>query len=136
MSCLRQCTVRFLRYLLHTTHLQYYAAQAAAQGGAAATTTAEPAAAPAAATATSETPAHDAYYEVFWQYAAYYGEEAARKHYGGWSPPIGTPNPNANAGASATSSAPAPAAPAPAAQVGEAKDSSVRKVSNLPAWSE
>ena len=68
------------------------------------------------------------------------GEEAARKHYGAWSPPVGTPNPNA-AGATATP-APAPTAPAPAqateAQIAQAQaqttDSSVRKVSNLPAW--
>lgn len=63
----------------------YYAAQAAAgQGGggaATATTTSAytaAAAAPAPAAATGQQPAHDAYYEVFWQYAAYYGEDAAR----------------------------------------------------------
>lgn len=117
----------------------YYAAQAAQQGGqaagaAAATTTTTTAAAPAAATSDAQ-PAHDAYYDVFWQYASYYGEEAARKHYGGWSPPVGTPNPNAAAGASAQSAAPTPAAAAPAPATQQtAQDSSVRKVSNLPAW--
>eukprot|EP00986_Skeletonema_menzelii_P020818 scaffold32366_cov154-Skeletonema_menzelii.AAC.4 len=116
----------------------YYAAQAAQQGGqaaGAATATASSAPAPAAAASDSAQPAHDAYYEVFWQYASYYGEEAARKHYGGWSPPVGTPNPNAGAaGAGATqAAAPTPAAPAAAAQQ-TAQDSSVRKVSNLPAW--
>lgn len=36
-----------------------------------------------------------AYYNDFWKYAQYYGEEAARKYYGAWSPPVGTPNPQA-----------------------------------------
>jgi len=119
----------------------YYAAQAAAgQGGAAA-----PAPAPAATTATAPAPApaapgaqpaYNAYYEVFWQYAAYYGEEAARKHYGAWSPPVGTPAPAPAAAAPAAPAAAAPAAPAVAAggAGGEVQDSSVRKVSNLPAW--
>lgn len=122
----------------------YYAAQAAAQGGAAATATATTAAATttAAPAPAGETPAYDAYYDVFWQYASYYGEEAARKHYGAWSPPEGTPNPNlANGGASAAASTAATPSPAPSAatadassQQAEIKDSSVRKVSNLPAW--
>jgi len=30
---------------------------------------------------------HKAYYDQFWQYTAYYGEEAARKYYGFLSPP-------------------------------------------------
>mmetsp|Transcript_8878 Transcript_8878/g.14360 ORF Transcript_8878/g.14360 Transcript_8878/m.14360 type:complete len:249 (+) Transcript_8878:290-1036(+) len=116
----------------------YYAAQAAAgQGGAGAAATAAPtpaaapaAAAPAPASAAGQQPAHDAYYEVFWQYAAYYGEDAARKHYGAWSPPVGTPNPNPTTGGAA-----APATAAPAATGGtDVQDSSVRKVSNLPAW--
>ena len=34
-----------------------------------------------------------AYYDQFWQYTTYYGEEAARKYYGAWSPPEGTTNP-------------------------------------------
>mmetsp|Transcript_41834 Transcript_41834/g.75352 ORF Transcript_41834/g.75352 Transcript_41834/m.75352 type:complete len:253 (+) Transcript_41834:487-1245(+) len=111
----------------------YYAAQAAAsgQGGTAAAAPAPAAAAvaaPAAAPAAAEQqPAHDAYYVVFWQYAAYYGEEAARKHYGAWSPPVGTPNPTPAA------AAPSPAAPVATSQ-GDVQDSSVRKVSNLPAW--
>lgn len=84
----------------------YYAAQAAsgqgngaAQAAAPGASTASPAAAQSATAAAlgGQQPAHDAYYEVFWQYAAYYGEEAARKHYGAWSPPVGTPNPNAGA---------------------------------------
>jgi len=109
----------------------YYAAQAAQQGGQAAGA----ASVTAAATSDPAQPAHDAYYEVFWQYAAYYGEEAARKHYGAWSPPVGTPNPNAAAGVGTTqATAPAAAASASAAAQQTAQDSSVRKVSNLPAW--
>lgn len=123
----------------------YYAAMGQT-GAAAAATAAAPT--PAAATttapapATGETPAYDAYYDVFWQYASYYGEEAARKHYGAWSPPEGTPNPNLANGAPASAPAAAAAAPAAAPAATEAtsqptkeiKDSSVRKVSNLPAW--
>ena len=60
-------------------------------------------------------------------------EEAARKHYGAWSPPVGTPNPNAGASAGATASAPAPSSAA-TAQPANVTDSSVRRVSNLPAW--
>lgn len=112
----------------------YYAAQAeAGQGGGMATASA-PAAAPAAATAPEQQP-YDAYYEVFWQYAAYYGEEAARTHYGAWSPPVGTLNPNAATAAPTTTPALVAPANAPiAAAATEAQDSSVRKVSNLPAW--
>jgi len=141
----------------------YYAAQAAAgAGGAAAPAPAAPApaagAAAAPAPAGGDQPAADAYYDAFHRYAAYYGEEAARKYYGAWSPPAGTPNPYGNAspaaaaaaaaasgsGASGTAPAqaqsPAAAAPTPAAPVAAtaapaAKDSSVRRgVSNLPAW--
>ena len=86
---------------------------------------------------------------MFWQYAGYYGEEAARKHYGAWSPPVGTPNPNGNSAPSAVAApqaaataapqpAPAPAVQATQEQISHAQanttDSSVRKVSNLPAW--
>lgn len=115
----------------------YYAAQAAAGQGTAAATTGATATATAAAPATAPAPAAgaqpaaDAYYVVFWQYAAYYGEEAARKHYGAWSPPVGTPNPNAGGAPAAVAAAPAPVAAAPS---GAVQDSSVRKVSNLPAW--
>lgn len=114
----------------------YYAAQAAAGagGGGGATATAAPTPAPAAA-AGDQQPAHDAYYEVFWQYAAYYGEEAARAHYGAWSPPVGTPNPNAVAAAGiATPSVASSSAIAAPTESQEIQDSSVRKVSNLPAW--
>lgn len=123
----------------------YYAAQAAAgQTGAAtaaastayATTATAAAPAPAVASAAQQ-PAHDAYYEVFWQYAAYYGEEAARAHYGAWSPPVGTPNPNATAaGTTTVGASPAAASSAVVAttEAQDIQDSSVRKVSNLPAW--
>jgi len=60
--------------------------------------------APVAATTTEEQPADPtaaeaptdptAYYEDFWNYVAYYGEEAARTAYGPWAPPVGTPNPH------------------------------------------
>ncbi|KAL7456224.1 hypothetical protein ACHAWC_010209 [Mediolabrus comicus] len=120
----------------------YYAAQAAQQGqasngAATATTTAAAPAASSDPAAGGQQPAHDAYYDVFWQYASYYGEEAARKHYGAWSPPVGTPNPNAAGAGSTQASAPAPtpaAAPASTAAQQNVQDSSVRKVSNLPAW--
>lgn len=122
----------------------YYAAQAAAGQATGAATTAAPAAAASTAAAPApagagQQPAHDAYYEVFWQYASYYGEEAARKHYGGWAPPVGTPNPNAAAGAAAPAAA-MPSAAAPAASMhatsapSDVQDSSQRRVSNLPAW--
>lgn len=115
----------------------YYAAQAVAkqqgqqQGGATA------AQAPA-----TQSPSADAYYEQFFRYAYYYGEPAARQYYGAWSPPEGTPNPygvNPN-GITAAPAAPQQQNQAPAtsgaprdAQQG-ARDTSVRKVSNLPAW--
>merc|ERR1712025_636397 len=38
-------------------------------------------------------PAPDAYYDAFFRYMYHYGEDAARKYYGAWSPPQGTPNP-------------------------------------------
>mmetsp|Transcript_48401 Transcript_48401/g.139201 ORF Transcript_48401/g.139201 Transcript_48401/m.139201 type:complete len:641 (-) Transcript_48401:2157-4079(-) len=89
-------------------------------------------------------PAADTYYEQFFRYAYYYGEPAARQYYGAWSPPVGTPNPygvNPNGispAPAAASAAPAPSpspasAPAPPPQQ-VARESSVRKVSNLPAW--
>ena len=99
--------------------------------------------------AASSSPASDAYYEQFHRYAYYYGEEAARQYYGTWSPPVGTPNPygvnpngitappadqsgaNAPPGNTATTAQQAPAATTNTPQV---RDSSVRKVSNLPAW--
>jgi far upstream element-binding protein len=127
----------------------YYAAQAAAQQqqqAAPAAVAPVPAAAPA--------PGGDAYYEQFFRYAYYYGEDAGRQYYGAWSPPVGTPNPygvNPNGVTAAPAAAgpapaptPAPASythhpaptPAPAAYAppSEVRDSSMRKVSNLPAW--
>jgi 3-oxoacyl-ACP reductase-like protein len=60
---------------------------------------------------------------------------SSSQHYGAWSPPVGTPNPNA-AGVAAAAPAPAPASGAAAAgsEAQDIHDSSVRKVSNLPAW--
>ncbi|GKY95065.1 hypothetical protein MPSEU_000470700 [Mayamaea pseudoterrestris] len=101
-------------------------------------------------------PAADAYHEQFFRYAYYYGEEAARQYYGAWSPPHGTPNPygvnptctltpltdteNATVVAPTTSVVASAAASshvdsavaAPSTQ--NARDSSQRRVSNLPAW--
>ena len=145
----------------------YYAAQAAAgHSNAAGTAQAAPAPAPshsyatapapAAVASSSQQPAADAYYEQFFRYAYYYGEDAARQYYGAWSPPVGTPNPygtnpngvqpppSSTAPASAEAPAPAPVAQAPAPNPAPAappsttgdsfRDSSRRKVSNLPAW--
>mmetsp|Transcript_9661 Transcript_9661/g.27487 ORF Transcript_9661/g.27487 Transcript_9661/m.27487 type:complete len:702 (-) Transcript_9661:1490-3595(-) len=95
----------------------------------------------------------DQYHEQFFRYAYYYGEEAARSYYGAWSPPLGTPNPygvnpngvtapppsaapagaNAQAG-QAPGQGPQAAATQAARPAAQAQDSSVRKVSNLPAW--
>ncbi len=113
----------------------YYAAQAAAGAGGGAGAVAATASTPAPAAAASEQqPAHDAYYEVFWQYAAYYGEDAARAHYGAWSPPVGTPNPNAAAAGATPAAASTTSAVAAPTEAQDIQDSSVRKVSNLPAW--
>lgn len=98
-----------------------------------------------------------AYYDAFWRYVQYYGEDAARAYYGAWSPPAGTPNPYAGTmPAAATAAAPATTAATaggqqqqhqlpehtqsqttqqePAQDANAIADSSVRKVSNLPAW--
>lgn len=84
-------------------------------------------------------PAADAYYEQFFRYSYYYGEKAAREYYGAWAPPQGTTNPY---GINPQGVTPAPSSqqsqpsqtPAPTQQREVARDSSVRKVSNLPAW--
>lgn len=129
----------------------YYAQQAQQGGGAAAGAPAPapgaPAPAPGApapapgATQDGQQPAADAYYDAFYRYAIYYGEEAARQYYGAWSPPPGSKNPYANGGAGAAG-APAAGSPpsgqassAPAPSSSDVQDSSVRAgVSNLPAW--
>lgn len=112
----------------------YYAAQAVAQQ--------QQAPAPAAAP-TPPVPTSDAYYEQFFRYAYYYGEPAARQYYGAWSPPVGTPNPYGVNPNGITAAPVAAVAPTPAAAVvptaatishEHARDTSVRKVSNLPAW--
>jgi hypothetical protein len=121
----------------------YYAAQSA-QGGDA---TAPTAAAPAALSGTEGQQGADSYFEQFFRYAYYYGEEAARTYYGAWSPPPGTPNPYgvnpsgitpAPAGDDTASSAAGPGS-APASDTAvpahtNVRDSGRRGVSNLPAW--
>jgi len=120
----------------------YYASQAAAQnGGGAATNTADAtqsnavsASAAADTASSSANPAPDAYYDAFYRYSYHYGEEAARKYYGAWSPPEGSANPyGTNPNLASTTSSPAPSA-APVPAQGQVRDSSVRNVSNLPAW--
>mmetsp|Transcript_5921 Transcript_5921/g.8600 ORF Transcript_5921/g.8600 Transcript_5921/m.8600 type:complete len:778 (-) Transcript_5921:446-2779(-) len=101
-------------------------------------TTQAPAPAPATGDASKDSaqPAPDAYYDAFFRYSYHYGEEAARKYYQAWSPPPGTPNPY-GVNPNATIPEQSTAAPAPAATTEDAsqiKDSSVRNVSNLPAW--
>lgn len=84
-------------------------------------------------------PAPDAYYEEFFRYSYYYGEDAARQHYGAWAPPIGTPNPY-GVNPNAIQAVPIASAPAPSPVVAveqatsEARETGKRKVSNLPAW--
>mmetsp|Transcript_21223 Transcript_21223/g.29522 ORF Transcript_21223/g.29522 Transcript_21223/m.29522 type:complete len:804 (+) Transcript_21223:108-2519(+) len=121
------------------------AAASTAAPAAAASSTTSTAAAPAAAAAA---PAADTYYDQFFRYAYHYGEDAARKYYGAWSPPVGTTNPygtnpnpspapaagSTDATATTAAAAPAAAAPAAAAPLANVRDTSVRKVSNLPAW--
>ena len=115
----------------------YYAAQDGAKGGGASgaqqsASTGAPTTGAAAGGASSGSA--DQYYEDFFRYSYHYGEEAARKAYSAWSPPEGTPNPygaNPNASAApASAPTPSPAAAAPR----QHRDSSVRSVSNLPAW--
>lgn len=96
-------------------------------------------------------PSADAYYEDFFRYSYYYGEDAARQYYGAWSPPAGTPNPygvNPNiqappsgAGVAANSVASSTDVESPTSQTAptttaasSARDTSQRRVSNLPAW--
>mmetsp|Transcript_5977 Transcript_5977/g.16992 ORF Transcript_5977/g.16992 Transcript_5977/m.16992 type:complete len:777 (+) Transcript_5977:126-2456(+) len=91
--------------------------------------------------AAAAAPASDAYYEQFHRYSYYYGEEAARQYYGSWSPPVGTPNPygtnpdgiTAPPAGESGGNEPSQQATAPATNT-QVRDSSVRKVSNLPAW--
>mmetsp|Transcript_10759 Transcript_10759/g.20131 ORF Transcript_10759/g.20131 Transcript_10759/m.20131 type:complete len:243 (-) Transcript_10759:569-1297(-) len=120
----------------------YYAAQSAAQTNGGATQSTVAASTPAPAPAGQV--AADQYYEDFFRYAYYYGEEAARQQYGAWAPPEGTPNPygvnpnlatTAAAGTSAPSTATTTTSTVVSSTTAEVKDSSVRKgVSNLPAW--
>ena len=45
--------------------------------------------------AESQMLAPDAYYQDFWNYAGWYGEEAARQTYGAYAPPVGSQPPAA-----------------------------------------
>lgn len=107
------------------------------------------ASAPAPAPAGQAAP--DTYYEQFFRYEYYYGTEAARQYYGAWAPPVGTPNPygtNPNGIQPAPAATEAPGQPAATAQAApaaaatpssamlatDARETSRRKVSNLPAW--
>lgn len=96
-------------------------------------------------------PAADAYYEQYFRYEYYYGEQAARQYYGAWAPPVGTPNPygvnpNVQAPPSTTTEA-SPGTPATSssnvvyntngtetAAAAASRETSQRQVSNLPAW--
>lgn len=117
----------------------YYAAQQVVQEQQ------TPAPAPTASPSTpgAPSPAPDSYYEEFFRYSYYYGETAARQYYGAWSPPPGTTNPyGVNPDGATQSPVHAAAAPAPAPtpvlipamSVQQGRETSMRKVSNLPAW--
>lgn len=128
----------------------YHAAQAAASQ--ASGTACAPAAAPATNTPASAG-ASDQYYDQYFRYEYYYGEDAARAYYKTWSPPVGTPNPY-GVNPNGTTPAPAPTptdsnttdngvtassvgtTPANVQETGagEARETSRRMVSNLPAW--
>lgn len=132
----------------------YHAAQAAAQQQQQQQQQTAPTSQPS--TAASGQSTNDSYREEFFRYAYYYGEDAARKYYGAWSPPVGTPNPygvNPNgiqpapapvaapAQAAAPTQAVAPTEPATTAGAGasqpqqqQPRETGRRKVSNLPAW--
>jgi far upstream element-binding protein len=87
-------------------------------------------------------PAADAYYEQYFRYEYYYGEQAARQHYGAWAPPVGTTNPygvNPNVQTPPSTSTTLAEASAStmvgaAAESADARETSQRQVSNLPAW--
>lgn len=134
----------------------YRAAQAAATGQ-----LQSAAAQVVAATSTPAAPVADqTYYEDYFRYEYYYGEAAARQYYGAWAPPPGTANPY---GVNPNGLQPAPQAGVASAQtvggsttdnsvvtdrsqhqvsqdtidrevMNESRETSRRKVSNLPAW--
>lgn len=117
----------------------YYAAQAAAAAVGATTTAQTTATGDSSASTTAASVPTDptAYYNDFWKYAEYYGEDAARLYYGAWSPPVGSINPNS----STTSNQPqgdvtiaASTSTMAGSAVKDTRDTSVRNVSNLPAW--
>ncbi|CAM9111484.1 unnamed protein product [Discosporangium mesarthrocarpum] len=73
-----------------TAYYQQPAAPAPAHVQAPAPAAQTPAPGPAPATSAVDM---TQYYDQFWQYAAYYGEQVAREQYGAWAPPVGTPPP-------------------------------------------
>jgi len=98
------------------------------------------AAAPAAAAGTQgQQHAADHFYDDFFRYAYHYGEDAARQYYGAWSPPVGSTNPYGTNPAASAGAAVAPKKEhdpnqGNAQDTAHIRDSSVRNVSNLPAW--
>lgn len=131
----------------------YYAAQAAAQQPTTSSSVTSQAPAPAASSSGADASQQSqavptdptAYYDDFWRYVSYYGEEAARTYYGAWSPSVGTPNPNDGRGSTMNASQSQATTDLGTTTQGSgnisspgqsqaARDTSVRNVSNLPAW--
>jgi len=86
-------------------------------------------------------PAADAYYDDFFRYSYHYGESAARQYYAAWSPPVGTVNPYGTNPALDTTATNIDqkqenkeSNQTITADTSQIRDSSVRNVSNLPAW--
>jgi len=82
-----------------------------------------------------------AYYNDFWQYAAYYGEAAARVYYGAWSPPEGSQPPEGvtvaadpNGGETATAAQSATTAPSSSSAVGDLSTSAPAEADPQAAW--
>lgn len=81
-------------YAAAAAYNPYGAYYGAAKAGYATSSPTANSGATAGATSSTEVPSDPtAYYNDFWQYAAYYGEAAARVYYGAWSPPEGTQPP-------------------------------------------
>jgi len=109
-----------------------------AQGGAAVISAPAAAAATATAAGGTQGQAHaaDAFYDDFFRYAYHYGEDAARQYYGAWSPSVGSTNPyGTNPGGTGAVAPKKENEPNQSVQeTAQIRDSSVRNVSNLPAW--
>ena len=123
-----------------TQRAAYYAS--IGQTGTQAINSAPVAAAPAAAAAAGnqgQQHAPDHFYDDFFRYSYHYGEDAARQYYGAWSPPVGSVNPYGTNPAGTSSAAAAPKSEneltnSNGHDAANIRDSSVRNVSNLPAW--